>query len=282
MTLRLFAATLLLAAPAAADVCRGSVHVIVRDGAGAVVDPSRFGTVEADPAPVLEPLALVTAPNRMGPVRERVLRLGACAFNGDVTIRRSDGRAMVLQLAGLADDNDVPYVVDGPPFKAGMFRLEFTPDTGPLVPSTNWVEVRARPLDIESAGRLERRLAAAMELGEVREIDALVAPDAYITSAEGRLVSREQWRDRLAKEGPSVVQHRFDHVVPLGGETTLVTGLTVVRRGKGPEQAFRYTRTYVNREGRWLVIAQQETAAQDFGTSVAPAVRPSPARSPRP
>ena len=88
------------------------------------------------------------------------------------------------------------------------------------------------------------------------EVAALLAPEFREVGRGGRSYSKEDILDRLAAEAPSVVAIEHFAVQLLGPEAALATYTSV----HGSSRAYRSS-VWVWREGRWLLVYHQGTAA---------------------
>ena len=108
---------------------------------------------------------------------------------------------------------------------------------------------------------LEERLALAMRNSDATELDTLLANDLVFTSHLGALMSKQ---DDLAVHASGLLQLESlafsEQVIRFLGEVAVVAvrvQLTGRYAGEGFGGAFRYTRVWALREGRWQVVVAQ-------------------------
>ena len=111
---------------------------------------------------------------------------------------------------------------------------------------------------------LEHKYSDAVMRQDVAAIGNLLADDFVATSSRGEIRDKAKEIDDI-KPSPDFKMEGFsldDIEVRLFGDTAVVTGRSTLRvafRGQSSTSAFRYTRVYVKRHGRWQVVAQQLT-----------------------
>jgi len=133
-------------------------------------------------------------------------------------------------------------------------------------------EVSIRPLSPPSAsgsaseqdvGRLEAQRFDAMVKGDGAALDGLLADDLVYTHASGRVDSKASFLDDI-KTG----QLRYKVIRPeepklrVYGDTAVATGLAAVEvnnHGQDLNMKLRYTDVWVNRGGKWQMVAWQAT-----------------------
>ncbi len=80
-----------------------------------------------------------------------------------------------------------------------------------------------------------------------------------VTDAAGQTIDKEAFIEKLLRL--SLASQTVAHdIVRIHGDTAVVIGTTTVSflvHGKEETQAFRYTATYIKRDGRWRAIAEQ-------------------------
>jgi hypothetical protein len=120
-------------------------------------------------------------------------------------------------------------------------------------------------IDVELT-RIEQRLARAWIAADRATIDAILADDWTTTDIQGRLRTKDDVMAGMLGGGarPIAAMAIDDvHVRPLGA-VAVVTGRTTVRAtGSTTDIVLRFTDVFVQRDGRWQVVASQ-------GTRIAP------------
>ena len=110
---------------------------------------------------------------------------------------------------------------------------------------------------------LERAWLDAYEQLDTLAMDRIVADDFLITFPDGSRQTKPQilsdLRAMRGRPGPYTTRFRTEDVASrLYGSTVVLTGIVVTiskRDGKTVEDRSRYTDTYVERNGRWQVVA---------------------------
>jgi ketosteroid isomerase-like protein len=110
---------------------------------------------------------------------------------------------------------------------------------------------------------LERSWLDAYEQLDTLAMDRIVADDFLITFPNGSTQTKAQiladLRTARKRPGPYTTRFRTEAVSSRSyGKTVVLTGVVVTigqRNGKTVEDRARYTDTYVEREGRWQVVA---------------------------
>ena len=111
---------------------------------------------------------------------------------------------------------------------------------------------------------LEHRYSDAVMRQDVAAIGNLLADDFVATSSRGQIRDKAKEIEDI-KPSPDFKMEGFsldDIDVRLFKDTAIVTGRSTLRvafKGQSNTSAFRYTRVYVKRDGRWQVVAQQLT-----------------------
>jgi acetamidase/formamidase/ketosteroid isomerase-like protein len=99
---------------------------------------------------------------------------------------------------------------------------------------------------------------------DVAALDRLLADDWTVTHGDGTIDTKKQYLDDLRsgvrKFSGDVKQDDF--TVRINGDTAVAAGISdskVVYKGKPSGGALRFTRVYVRRDGRWLMITSHAT-----------------------
>ena len=109
--------------------------------------------------------------------------------------------------------------------------------------------------------RLEREWADAVKRGDTGWMEQHYAPEYTWTSPEGTVNDRKadiEDAKNYAFESLEVSDAR----VRVVGDTAVVTGVTTLKgkyKGQDFSGSYRFTDTFVRRDGRWLVLASQYT-----------------------
>lgn len=109
---------------------------------------------------------------------------------------------------------------------------------------------------------LDRAWADAIARGDMATIDRLFAPEFMIVSPNGDVKNKQQEINNL-KPAPDVTTYYFrseDTQVCVYKDAAVLTGRAVWKvryKGRDIDNNRRYTTTYIKRNGRWQVVAQQ-------------------------
>ena len=133
---------------------------------------------------------------------------------------------------------------------------------------------------------MERDAAAAIVRKDGAALDSLFADDYSGTSADGQPFTRSQFMAWI--RSPSVQFESFDLsdlAIRAYGDTAVVTGLLTVEgraAGRYVRGLERFTDVWIRREGRWQVVATQNTRiAEEPVLRSPPPAEPSRSRRPR-
>ena len=103
----------------------------------------------------------------------------------------------------------------------------------------------------------------AIEVGDAAAIRALVDPGFTLISASGDVQPRAQLLDEATKHEPRYDTFRnHDETVRRYGDAAVINGITSVSGTSGGqpfEAAFRFTDTWVRRDGHWILVASHAT-----------------------
>jgi len=125
-------------------------------------------------------------------------------------------------------------------------------------------EIRSTQEEIKS---LERRWASAAVRAAISEVSTYEADDVVFTDAEGHVSGKEQDLAALQSgdEKMQTIELR-DVRVQVYDSTAIATGTNIMRwsqKGKDASGQYRFTDTWVKRNGRWRVVASQITKIQE-------------------
>lgn len=99
----------------------------------------------------------------------------------------------------------------------------------------------------------------AFEAGDADTLRHVLTADFSLVDSHGKVTNLEQNLAEVAAREPLYEEFRnHDQQVRLYGDTALVVGITSVRGRAGGEAFaadFRYTDTWIRRDGRWLLAA---------------------------
>jgi ketosteroid isomerase-like protein len=116
--------------------------------------------------------------------------------------------------------------------------------------------------------KLERAWLDAYEQHDARAMNTIVADDFVITFPDGSMQTKSQVVDSIkAPPNPANPSPKFyteDVRARVYGDTVILTGRVVteyLRNGKTVKEQYRYTDTYIKRQGRWQVVASHLSSA---------------------
>ena len=119
----------------------------------------------------------------------------------------------------------------------------------------------------ETLMQSERDWAQAFVKGDAGTVERLEAPEFVSTAPDGKVGDRaldlkDLKSGNFKAEGMDVT----DMKVQVYGDTAVVTGLTTIKGGKYGDQdisgQYRFTDTWVKKNGQWQVVASQATAVK--------------------
>jgi ketosteroid isomerase-like protein len=111
---------------------------------------------------------------------------------------------------------------------------------------------------------IERQWNEARVEADVATLDRILAPDWTVTHGDGTINTKAEYLADL-KSGArqfSADVKEDDLTVRVYGDTAVASGLsdsTVTYNGKPSGGALRFTRVYVRRDGRWVMIVSHAT-----------------------
>jgi len=107
---------------------------------------------------------------------------------------------------------------------------------------------------------IEKELASTWTSRDCPGWGALLADDWSVTHIDGNVITKAQALD-LCRTGPPVTSTVDQLAVRIYGDTAIVTGRTkATATGATPETVIlRFTDVFVQRDGRWMVVASHAT-----------------------
>ena len=125
-------------------------------------------------------------------------------------------------------------------------------------------------LDVRSRlARLERAWLDAYDNDDVAAMDSIVADGFTITFPDGRVATKVDVITGLSPgEAPDTAggptHYTEDVTIRVHGNTAIITGVYVNPGDAGePDERYRYTDTWLARDGRWQVVASHLSALVD-------------------
>jgi ketosteroid isomerase-like protein len=107
--------------------------------------------------------------------------------------------------------------------------------------------------------RLNRDYIDAVQNGDVRRFEEILAEDFLCSNPEGSVVDRSGFLEQTAR--PVAIRGLAAHDVRLRimGDVALIHARTSYTKADGTEGAGRYTDVWARRDGRWLCVAAHVT-----------------------
>lgn len=103
----------------------------------------------------------------------------------------------------------------------------------------------------------------AIEVGDADGVRAMVDPDFTLIGTSGEVQARAQLLDEVTKREPRYDTFRnHDETVRRYGDAAVINGITSVRGTAGGDAFaadFRFTDTWVRRDGHWILAASHAT-----------------------
>lgn len=111
--------------------------------------------------------------------------------------------------------------------------------------------------------RLDREWGEVVLRGDVATFDRIASEDHISTHSNGRIVTKAEEKAYLAKVSPSHPKiasiKTVDVDVRVYGDAAVIIGRIIEQIRDGGERQYRYTTTWVKRQNRWQVVAEQHT-----------------------
>jgi peptidylprolyl isomerase len=115
---------------------------------------------------------------------------------------------------------------------------------------------------------LERQCAEGLKNRDKETLNRILADDFIFTDDEGRVYNKARYVEAITKM-PKVDSYSLDELTTrVYGVVGVVAGRwtgKITVDGKDAGGVFRFTDTFVKRQGRWLAIASQETRISQTG-----------------
>jgi ketosteroid isomerase-like protein len=139
----------------------------------------------------------------------------------------------------------------------------------PVFGAAVWAAPMARAQDLRAA-LLQAEAAAchAFEAGDATFLRKALTPDFTLVDSRGNVTDLAQNLAEVAAREPYYDEFRNDgqSVRMYGEDTALIVGITHIRGKAGGEAFaadFRYTDTWIRRDGRWLLAASHASRLPD-------------------
>jgi Domain of unknown function (DUF4440) len=132
-----------------------------------------------------------------------------------------------------------------------------------LVFATTTAFARDRANDATEIRRVEKTLCEAFEKGEAKTLRQYLDPQFTQGTSRGEIEDFKQTVSEVEKRDPAYDEFRnHDQTVRVYDTAAIVIGITTVKgKSEGKEFAadFKYTDTYIYRDGHWWLAASHAT-----------------------
>lgn len=116
-------------------------------------------------------------------------------------------------------------------------------------------------IDEQQIAALEHQSHEAILRGDAALLDRLLADDCVFSGADGRVLTKAAWIAELLSGNPAYEAFALEDLqVRVYGDTAVTVGRVTVKGRSGTgrfNQRYGYTATYVKRDARWQMIAEQ-------------------------
>jgi hypothetical protein len=121
-----------------------------------------------------------------------------------------------------------------------------------------------RPLALDSGAcaevlTQERRWLTAITEGDRATVESILAPSFKHINADGQLLDRAQ--EIATIEKVSFTMNPSEQLVDMSGDTAVIHGVNILIDSSEVIARERFTDVFVLRNGTWLALSAQETAA---------------------
>jgi ketosteroid isomerase-like protein len=136
--------------------------------------------------------------------------------------------------------------------------------------TTAWAPVANADPDTTALLQAEADACKAFEDGDADALRKALTADFTLVDSRGNVTNLEQNLAEVAAREPYYDEFRNDgqRVRMYGGDTALIVGITHIRGKAGGEAFaadFRYTDTWIRRDGHWLLAASHASRQPDPG-----------------
>jgi len=126
------------------------------------------------------------------------------------------------------------------------------------------LQATADPAVVRQLEMVEEQLAATWKNHDCGGWAALLADDWTVTHVDAQVITKAQAVE-MCRTGPPVTSTVSDLRVRVYGDTAIVIGRTTATAGGADPHTvdLRFTDVFVQREGRWVVVASHATRLPD-------------------
>ncbi len=109
---------------------------------------------------------------------------------------------------------------------------------------------------------LNRDYVDAVQHGDVRRFDEILADDFVCSNPDGSLVDRADFLEQTARPATIAGLAAHDVDVRLLGDVAIIHARTTYAHADGREGSGRYTDVWARRDGQWLAVAAHVTRSE--------------------
>jgi ketosteroid isomerase-like protein len=114
---------------------------------------------------------------------------------------------------------------------------------------------------------VEQRLAKAVLNGDLETYSAILAPEWTTIDLTGHILTKAQVVQEFSAKDRQIEEAKIDDMkVKDFGDFAVVTGRSTFKgkyKGQPVSLVLRFTDVFINRDGRWLVVASQGTQVKE-------------------
>ena len=115
------------------------------------------------------------------------------------------------------------------------------------------------PVDVQALEQLNRDYIDAVQHGDVRRFEELLADDFLCSNPDGTLVDRAGFLAQTARPVTIAGLAAEDVRIRLLGDVAIIHARTTYRLADGRAGHGRYTDVWARRDGRWLAVSAHVT-----------------------
>ena len=113
--------------------------------------------------------------------------------------------------------------------------------------------------DLDILQALNRGYIRAVQNGDVRRFDEILAPEFYCSNPDGSLVNRAAFLEQTARPVTISNLEAHDVQIRLFGDMAIIHARTTYTKADGQPGAGRYTDVWARDGGRWLAVSAHVT-----------------------
>jgi ketosteroid isomerase-like protein len=113
--------------------------------------------------------------------------------------------------------------------------------------------------DLKTLEAFNRDYINAVQNGDGRRFDEILAPEFYCSNPDGSLVDRAAFLAQTARPVTIAGLEAHDVLIRLLGDVAIIHATTTYKRPDGQPGAGRYTDVWARQGGRWLAVSAHVT-----------------------